>query len=97
MSNDAKEHMNGVDEKELNQFIGQILGDLGGAASLAMIRLGDALGLYRTLHAEGPLTSAELAKAANVDERYLREWLSQQAASKYLAYDPRSATFILPP
>ncbi len=97
MSNDATEYMNGVDETKLNQFIGQVLGDLGGASSLAMVRIGDALGLYRTLHAEGPLTSAELAKAANVDERYLREWLSQQAASKYLAYDPRSAAFALPP
>ena len=97
MSNDANAPMNGVDEKKLNQFIGQVLGDLGGASSLAMVRLGDALGLYRTLYAEGPLTCAALAKAANVDERYLREWLSQQAASQYLAYDPRSATFTLPP
>ena len=41
-----------VDETKLNQFIGQMLGDLGGASSIAMVRLGDALGLYETLHAK---------------------------------------------
>jgi ubiquinone/menaquinone biosynthesis C-methylase UbiE len=86
-----------VDEGKLNAFIGQILSDLGGASSLAMVRMGDALGLYKTLHAKGPMTSAELAKAANVDHRYLREWLSNQAASNYLTYDAPSAKFTLPP
>jgi ABC-type dipeptide/oligopeptide/nickel transport system permease subunit len=52
-----------------------------------------ALGLYRTIQAQGPMTSMELAKAAKVDERYLREWLSHQAASNYLSYDPATAKF----
>ena len=77
-----------IDEGKLNAFIGQMLSDLGGASSVAMVRIGDALGLYKTLHAKGPMTCAELAKAARVDERYLREWLSHQAASNYLSYDP---------
>jgi len=34
-----------VDEAKLNAFIGQMLSDLGGASSIAMIRLGDPLGL----------------------------------------------------
>jgi hypothetical protein len=58
--------------------------------------MGDALGLYKTLDAKGPMSSAELAKTAKVDERYLREWLSHQAASNYLAYDPVSSSFSLP-
>jgi hypothetical protein len=86
-----------VDESKLNSFIGQMLSDLGGASSIAMVRMGDALGLYKTLHAKGPMTSTELAKTAKVDERYLREWLSHQAASNYLAYDPVSSRFSLPP
>ena len=45
-----------IDEGKLNQFIGQILGDLGGAASVALVRMGDALGLYRTLHEKGAMT-----------------------------------------
>jgi 2-polyprenyl-3-methyl-5-hydroxy-6-metoxy-1,4-benzoquinol methylase len=86
-----------VDETKLNQFIGQMLGDLGGAASIALVRIGDALGLYETLHSNGPMTCVQLAKAALVNERYLREWLSHQAASNYLAYDPTTALFSLPP
>jgi SAM-dependent methyltransferase len=86
-----------VDETRLHQFIGQMLGDLGGAASISMVRIGDALGLYRTLYAKGSMTCGELAKEAGVSERYLREWLSHQAASNYLSYEPGSGRFTLPP
>ena len=86
-----------VDETRLHQFIGQMLGDLGGAASIAMVRIGDALGLYRLLNDKGAMTCAELAREAGVNERYLREWLSHQAASNYLSYDPSSSKFALPP
>ena len=86
-----------VDEGKLNAFIGRMLGDLGGASSIAMVRMGDALGLYKELHAKGPMTSAELASSAKVDPRYLREWLSNQASSNYLSYDPASTTFELTP
>jgi hypothetical protein len=86
-----------IDEGKLNEFIGQMLSDLGGASSIAMVRLGDTLGLYTAIHANGPMTSTELAKAARVDERYLREWLSHQAASNYLSYDPATAKFAMPP
>lgn len=89
--------MNTIDESKLNTLIGQMLSDLGGASSIAMVRIGDALGLYETLHAKGPMTCAQLAKTAKVNERYLREWLSHQAASSYLAYDPKAGTFCLPP
>src|ERR1700760_4422868 len=85
-----------VDDAKLHQFMGQMLGDLGGAASVAMVRIGDALGLYKTLHAKGSLTCGELAGEAGVNERYLREWLSHQSASNYLAYDPSTEKFTLP-
>jgi SAM-dependent methyltransferase len=86
-----------VDEGKLHQLIHQMLADLGGASSVALVRIGDALGLYQALHAKGPMTCAQLAKAVSVHERYLREWLSHQAASNYLAYDPATAMFSLPP
>jgi len=85
-----------IDEGKLNAFVGQMLSDLGGASSIAMVRLGDTLGLYRAIHDNGPMTSAELAKQAKVDERYLREWLSHQAASNYLSYDPATSKFAMP-
>ena len=42
-----------ANEEKLNQLIGQMLSDLGGASSVAMVRIGDALGLYKALHARG--------------------------------------------
>jgi hypothetical protein len=53
-----------VDDAKLHQFVGQMLSDLGGAASIALVRIGDSLGLYKTLHARGPMTVAELAAEA---------------------------------
>ena len=43
-----------IDEGKLNAFIGQMLSDLGGASSIAMVRLGDTLGLYKAIQANGP-------------------------------------------
>jgi 2-polyprenyl-3-methyl-5-hydroxy-6-metoxy-1,4-benzoquinol methylase len=86
-----------VDETKLKQFVWQMLGDLGGALSVPLVRIGDRLGLYKALHADGPLTPADLAAKANVAERYAREWLSHQAASGYLTYDSKTGKFTLPP
>ena len=86
-----------VDEAKLDAFVGKVLGDLGGALSVALVRIGDRLGLYRALHTHGALTSVGLAEKAGIAERYAREWLSQQAASGYLTYDPPSRAFTLPP
>jgi hypothetical protein len=74
-----------VDDAKLHQFMGQMLSDLGGAASVALVRIGDALGLYKTLHEQGPMTVPEFAAASGVNQRYLREWLSHQAASNYIS------------
>jgi hypothetical protein len=84
-----------IDERELHQFIGQMLSDLGGASSIAMVRMGEALGLYKALHSKGAMTAGELAAAVGANERYLREWLSRQAASNYLSYDPITRKFAL--
>ena len=86
-----------MDEAKLHQFVGQMLNDLGGAVSVALVRMGDALGLYKSLHQKGPMTVKELAAEVGVNERYLREWASHHAASNYLSYDPATQKFTLPP
>jgi SAM-dependent methyltransferase len=86
-----------IDETKLNQFLGQMLSDLGGAASVAMVRMGDSLGLYKALNTRGPMTYQQLASACEVNERYTREWLAHQAASNYLSYNSTDQTFTLPP
>src|SRR6476620_9265252 len=85
-----------MEDAKLNQLVGQMLSDLGGAASIALVRMGDVLGLYKTLHQKGPMTVGELAATTGLQERYLREWASQQAASNYLSYDPATRKFALP-
>src|SRR2546421_1451302 len=74
--------------------------DAIGAFDLLSVYLGDVLGLYRALADKGPLTSAELADAAGVHERYAREWLEHQAASDLLeaetAGDGTERRFSLP-
>lgn len=86
-----------IDETRLNAFIGQMLSDLGGADTVPLARIGDRLGLYRSLWREGPATAAELAGRLSLDGRYVAEWAAQQAASNYLAYDPATGRFSLPP
>jgi 2-polyprenyl-3-methyl-5-hydroxy-6-metoxy-1,4-benzoquinol methylase len=75
-----------LDETRLNDFIGQVLGDLGGAVSIPLVRIGDALGLYATLDRIGPSTPDALAAAADCHPRYVREWLAAQAASGYVTH-----------
>ena len=77
-----------IDEARLNEFVGKMLGDIGGALSVPTVRIGFRLGLFDAL-ARGPANSAELAaRAGNLHERYVREWLLAQAANGYVDYDP---------
>jgi len=86
-----------MNEENLNTLVGQILQDLGGAASTPLVRIGEQLGIYKALQNGVPMTSNELAQATGLAERYLREWLSAQAASGYVSYDPDDAKFSLSP
>jgi SAM-dependent methyltransferase len=82
-----EEMMTQVDEGRLQEIVGRVLGDVGGAVSIPLVRMGDALGLYRTLQAVGPATAEQLAEAAGCATRYIREWLSAQAASGYVTHE----------
>ena len=86
-----------VDEARLGAFVGQAVTDMGAAISGLMLHLGDRLGLYKAMAGAGPLTSAELAGRTQTTERYVREWLGNQAAGGYVVYDPAGATYELPP
>jgi hypothetical protein len=72
----------------VERFVGSALG----AMDLLCVYLGDRLGMYRALAETGPSTSAELASAAGVNERYAREWLEQQAMAGILdAMNPHAS------
>jgi SAM-dependent methyltransferase len=84
-----------IDETRLHAFMGRMVGDMGAALNGALVLIGDRLGLYRGLAEGGPATSAELAQRTGASERYLREWLSAQAASGYVDYDPGTRRFAM--
>jgi len=85
-----------IDHAKLELFLGQVVGELGAAMNAALVLIGEKLGLYKAMAGAGPMTAAELAKKTNTDERYIREWLSAQAAGGYVTYDPAKQAFELP-
>ena len=86
-----------INEERLNEFMGRFVGDLGAAISSALVVIGDRLGLYRAMADGQPVTPEQLAERTATDPRYVREWLSNQAAGGYVAYDAESACFSLTP
>jgi SAM-dependent methyltransferase len=65
-------------------LVRKLSADAIGALDLLCVYIGDRLGLYRALAGRPALTSAELAAAGGVHERYAREWLEQQTVSGIL-------------
>jgi hypothetical protein len=58
--------------------------------------ISDRLNLYRAMAASGPVTPGELAERTGTVERYVREWLVNQAASGYVDYDDATGRYSLP-
>ncbi|TYC79394.1 class I SAM-dependent methyltransferase [Novosphingobium sp. BW1] len=81
----------------LNLLVGKMLGDLGGAFSVPTVRIGIRLGLFDSLHSQGPATSDELATRLGFAERYVREWALAQAANGYLQFDSAAQRFSVSP
>ena len=86
-----------VNETKLHEFLGKMVTEMGAAANGALIIIGDKLGLYKSLAANGPMTSEQVAASTATTERYVREWLSAQAASGYIEYDAESEKFSMTP
>jgi 2-polyprenyl-3-methyl-5-hydroxy-6-metoxy-1,4-benzoquinol methylase len=78
----------------LMEFLGRVTADMGATGSAGLVVIGNRLGLYRAL-AQGPATSVQFAERTGYDERYLREWLRNQAAGGYVSYDPSTGEFFL--
>jgi ubiquinone/menaquinone biosynthesis C-methylase UbiE len=87
-----------IDQSKLNEFMGKIVSDIGASWSTILVYMGEKLGLYKAMGTAGqPFTSAQLAKKTNTSERYVREWLANQAASGYITYNPNTSEYTLPP
>src|ERR1700686_286261 len=86
-----------INEDKMNAFLGKVVGDFGASLSSALVYIGQKLGLYKAMADAGPVTPAELAQRTGTNERYVREWLINQAAGGYAEYDPERGCYNLTP
>lgn len=90
----ASNNTSNIDNALLQDFLGKVMSDLGGAYSSVLVYVGDKLGLYRAMAEAqksagvGSITSEELASKTGTVERCVREWLGNQAAGGYIKCDP---------
>ncbi|MGO4667672.1 class I SAM-dependent methyltransferase [Bosea sp. 2RAB26] len=83
------------DMQKLDALIGNLVGDVGASVSGALVVLGDRLGLFKAMADGEPVSPQMLAQRTGLKERYLREWLSAQAAAGYVTYDEGKDRFSL--
>ena len=80
-----------AEARDRDEFINRLFTDAIGAFNILAIHIGNRLGFYRELVGPGGLTSAELAERTSTHERYVREWLEQQAAACVLEVEDGDA------
>jgi hypothetical protein len=78
------------------QFAERITGAIDDASLALLLSIGHQTGLFDTMAELPPATSAQIADAAGLNERYVREWLGGVVAAQVIAYDPEAETYMLP-
>lgn len=86
-----------IDEEKMGDFLGKVVGDFGASLSSVLGFIGMKLGLYEALANNGAMTPAELAAKTGTTERYVREWLINQASGDYVHYDPKTGKYSMLP
>ncbi len=87
---------NNIDETRVEAFAGKIVGALDAASLALQIGLGHELGLFDTIADLKPSTSAEIAEAAGLEERFVREWLAALTVGGVVEYEPDTHSYSLP-
>jgi len=83
--------------EKLEPLLHKMVQELGAAANASLVLVGDKLGLYRALSEHGRMNAQQLAEKTGTHERYVREWLSSQAASGFIDYDSAKGKFSMSP
>jgi len=86
-----------IDQAKAEAFAGRMLGVLNDACIALLGSIGHQTGLFDKLAGLPPSTSQEIATAAGLNERYVREWLGAMVTAGIIDYDPASFTYRLPP
>ena len=85
------------DAERAQAFAGQALGILNGGFLSLMLSIGHRTRLFDTMAGLPPSTSGDIAAAAGLTERYVREWLGAMVVGRIVEYDAESRTYRLPP
>ena len=85
------------DTRKAEAFAGRLLSALNDGAFCLMASVGHRTGLFDAMRDQPPRTSREIADAAGLNERYVREWLGAMVTAGAVDVDPASLRFSLPP
>ena len=84
------------DPRKAEAFAGKLLGALNQGAMCLMTSIGHRTGLFDAMKGRPPSTSGEIAGAAGLNERYVREWLGAMTTAGVIEVDAASERFHLP-
>lgn len=85
-----------IAEDKVETFVGQVVNDIAAAYSGVLTKVGHSLGLYKAMAQNGTVSPSELAEKTGTNQRYVLEWLNNQAAGGYIEYDPHHGRYQLP-
>ncbi len=85
-----------LDPGKVEEFVGRMVGLMNSSMLGLMTSVGHRTGLFDTMATLPASTSAQVAKAAGLDERYVREWLNAMTVGRFVNYDPAARTYVLP-
>jgi SAM-dependent methyltransferase len=85
-----------VDQAKSDAFAHHMLGMLNHAALSLMLSIGQKTHLFDTMSRMVPSTSEQIASAAGLHERYVREWLAAMVTGRVIEYDAVQGTYHLP-
>ena len=86
-----------LNQDKLNAFLMKFVADFGATLHGSTVIVGEKLGLFKALAQSQGLSPAELAEKTHTAERYVREWLSAQAAAGYVMYDSKTGKYSMSP
>jgi SAM-dependent methyltransferase len=86
-----------IDRPASDAFAERLLGILNGSALALAISVGHRTGLFDSLADLPPSTSTDIARAAGLQERYVREWLGTMVTGGIVTYDAERQRYALPP
>ncbi|MGD8783705.1 MAG: transcriptional regulator, partial [Thioalkalispiraceae bacterium] len=84
------------DQSKADAFAERMVDGLNVGAMCVMLSIGHRTGLFDQLDGQAPMSSTQIAKRADLNERYVREWLNAMVVSHIIAYDPDSRYYQLP-